>query len=54
MSKFWLCGLYVLGKCVKENLTSEEFFKMAFDTGDYRKGIGVIVNPQKLIAQLSK
>ena len=54
MSKFWLCGLYVLGKCVKENLTSEEFFKIAFDTGDYRKGIGVIVNPQKLIAQLSK
>lgn len=51
---FWLAGLYILGKCVKENLTSEKFFKMAFDTGDYRKGIGVIVNPQKLIAQLSK
>ncbi len=51
---FWLAGLYALGKSVKENLTSEEFFKTAFDTGDYRKGIGVIINPQKLIAELSK
>ena len=51
---FWLGGLYVLAKCVKENLTSEEFFKTAFDTGDYRKGIGVVINPQKLIAELSQ
>lgn len=47
-------GLYLLCKSVKEDLTPEEFWRVGLETGDFREGIGVIVNPQRLIAKLRR
>lgn len=54
MLKSWESGLYLLAKSIKESLTPEEFWSVGLKTGDLRKGIGVIVNPQRLIEALKK
>lgn len=46
------CGLFVLARSVKPDLTAEEFWRVGLETGDFRDGIGVIVNPRRLIAAL--
>ena len=48
------CGLFVLARSIKNDLTAEEFWQLGLETGDYRAGVGVIVNPQKLIDALRK
>ncbi len=48
------CGLFVLARSVKEMLTPEEFWRIGLETGDFYEGVGVIVNPQRLIAALKK
>ncbi len=53
LGNFWLSGLFMLCRSVKTDLTPEDFFATALETGDYRKGIGVIVNPQRLIAEFN-
>lgn len=50
--KAYESGLFVLARSIKNNLSGEEFWELALQTGDYKPGIGVIVNPQKLIANL--
>ncbi len=52
--KSYECGLFVLARSIKNDLTAEEFWKLGLETGDYRVGLGVIVNPQKLIDALRK
>ena len=53
LGNFWLSGLFMLCRSVRTDLTPEDFFATALETGDYRKGIGVIVNPQRLIAEFN-
>ena len=43
----------MLCRSVRTDLTPKDFFATALETGDYRKGIGVIVNPQRLIAEFN-
>jgi len=50
----YVVGLYLLAKSVKPNLTAEEYFRLGIETGDFKKGIGTIVNPQRLINELRK
>lgn len=50
---FGLSGLFMLCRSVRTDLTPKDFFATALETGDYRKGIGVIVNPQRLIAEFN-
>lgn len=50
----WESGLFVLCKSVKPDLTLEEFWQLGLETGDFRKGIGVIVNPLRLIETLRR
>ena len=50
----YIVGLYLLAKGVKPDLTPEEYWDVGLKTGDYRDGIGVIVNPQRLINELKK
>ena len=45
-------GLYLLAKSIKETITPYEFFELGLKTGDFRKGIGTIVNPVRLIESL--
>jgi hypothetical protein len=47
-------GLYLLAKSVKLDLEPEEYWRLGIETGDFRKGIGTIVNPQRLINELKK
>lgn len=47
-------GLYLLAKSVKSDLTAEEYWRLGIETGDFKKGIGTIVNPQRLINELRK
>ena len=46
------CGLFVLARSVKPDLTAEEFWRIGLETGDFRDGIGVIVNPRQLVTAL--
>lgn len=48
----YISGLYLLAKSVKESITPYEFFELGLKTGDFRKGIGTIVNPVRLIESL--
>ena len=50
----YMVGLYLLAKSVKPDLTAEEYFRLGIETGDFKKGIGTIVNPQRLINELRK
>ncbi len=50
----YMVGLYLLAKSVKPNLTPTEYFSLGIETGDFRKGVGTIVNPQRLINELKK
>lgn len=54
LSHAWQSGLFVLCRSVKPDLTPEEFMKTGLETGDFRDGIGVIVNPRRLIEALRK
>lgn len=45
-------GLFVLARSVKPDLTGEEFWRIGLETGDFRDGIGVIVNPRQLVTAL--
>ena len=45
-------GLFLLARSVKPDVTAEEFWRVGLETGDYREGIGMIVNPRRLIAAL--
>ena len=45
-------GLYLLAKSVKENITPYEFFELGLKTGDFREGVGTIINPVRLIESL--
>lgn len=47
-------GLYLLAKGVKPDLTAEEYWRLGIETGDFRKGIGTIINPRRLIDALRK
>ena len=47
-------GLYLLAKSVKPDLEPEEYWRLGIETGDFKKGIGTIVNPQRLINELRK
>lgn len=47
-------GLYLLAKSVKPDLEPEEYWRLGIETGDFREGIGTIVNPQRLINELRK
>lgn len=47
-------GLYLLAKSIKPDLTPTEYFRLGLETGDFREGIGTIVNPQRLINELRK
>ena len=51
LGSFWLSGLFMLCRSVRIDLTPKDFFAAALETGDYREGIGVVVNPQRLIAK---
>ena len=51
LGSFWLSGLFMLCRSVRIDLTPKDFFATALETGDYREGIGVVVNPQRLIAK---
>ncbi|MBO5441502.1 MAG: hypothetical protein J6A09_02925 [Alphaproteobacteria bacterium] len=48
----YVCGLFVLARSICPTLTPDEFYRIGLETGDFRDGIGVIVNPQKLIDAL--
>ena len=48
------CGLFMLARSVKSDLTAEEFWRIGLETGDYREGIGMIINPRRLIAMLKQ
>lgn len=50
----YIAGLYLLAKSVKPNLTAEEYWRLGIETGNFRKGIGTIINPQRLINELRK
>ena len=50
----YVVGLYLLAKSVKPDLTSEEYWRLGIETGDFREGIGTIINPQRLIDELKK
>lgn len=50
--KSFAVGLYLLAKGVKPNLTPAQFWLLGLETGDFREGIGTIVNPQRLIKAL--
>lgn len=50
----YAAGLYLLAKSVKSDLTPVEFWRLGLKTGDFREGIGVIVNPQRLIEALKR
>lgn len=52
--KLYESGLYLLAKSVKDSLTPEEFWSIGLETGDFREGIGIIINPQRLIEKLKK
>ena len=45
-------GLYLLAKSVKETITPYEFFELGLKTGDFREGVGTIINPTRLIESL--
>ena len=45
-------GLYLLAKSVKETITPYEFFELGLKTGDFREGVGTIINPVRLIESL--
>ena len=45
-------AFYLLAKSVKETITPLEFFELGLKTGDFRKGIGTIINPVALIESL--
>ncbi len=47
-------GLYLLAKSVYPKLTPEEYWHLGIKTGDFRQGIGTIINPQRLINELKK
>jgi len=47
-------GLYLLAKSVRPDLEPEEYWRLGIETGDFKKGIGTIVNPQRLINELRK
>ena len=53
-SAAYAVGLYLLAKDVKPDLTAEEYWRLGIETGDFRKGIGTIINPQRLINKLWK
>jgi len=53
-SATYAVGLYLLAKSVKTDLTAEEYWRLGIETGDFKKGIGTIVNPQRLINELKK
>ncbi len=53
-SKSFAVGLYLLAKSVKPNLTPAEFWLLGLETGDFREGIGTIVNPKRLIEALRR
>ena len=42
----------MLARSVKPDLTAEEFWRIGLETGDFRDGIGVIVNPRQLVTAL--
>ena len=50
----YMVGLYLLAKSVKSDLTPIEYFRLGIETGNFRKGIGTIINPQRLIDTLKK
>lgn len=50
----YAAGLYLLAKSVKPNLTPAEFWRLGIETGDFREGIGTIVNPQRLVGALKE
>ena len=45
-------GLYLLAKSVKESITPYEFFDLGIKTGTFKKGVGTIINPTRLIESL--
>jgi len=47
-------GLYLLAKSIRPDLDAEEYWRLGIETGDFREGIGTIINPQRLIAELRK
>ena len=47
-------GLYLLAKSVKPDLEPEEYWRLGIETGDFKKGIGTIINPERLINELKK
>ena len=50
----YVVGLYLLAKSVKPDLTAEEYWRLGIETGDFKKGIGTIVNSERLINELKK
>ena len=42
-------GLFLLAKQADRNITLEEFHRKALQTGVYKEGLGVIVQPEKMI-----
>ena len=52
LSEAFAAGLYLLAKGVKENITPYEFFELGLKTGDFREGVGTIINPVRLIESL--
>ena len=54
LTSAYAVGLYLLAKSVKPDLDAEEYWRLGIETGDFRKGIGTIVNPRRLIEELKK
>ena len=44
--------LYLLAKSIKESITPYEFFEQGLKTGDFKEGVGTIINPTRLIESL--
>ena len=51
-SASYMIGLYILAKSIYSDLTPKEYLRLGLETGDFRQGIGTIINPQRLINTL--
>ena len=51
-SQTFMIGVFLLVKSIKETITPYEFFELGLKTGDFKEGVGTIINPTRLIESL--
>ena len=51
-SQTFMIGVFLLVKSIKEAITPYEFFELGLKTGDFKEGVGTIINPVALIESL--